>query len=44
MVKFDLTELHKMLFTNTAFANRYCVDLLGEPDSNLHIILQSTQY
>ena len=44
MMKFNLTELNKMLFTNTAFANRYCVDLLGEPDSNLHINLQSTQY
>merc|ERR1719153_1073847 len=30
-----LSEFNKMLFTNTALANRYCVDLLGEPDSNL---------
>jgi len=30
-----LTELDKMLFTDTAFANGYCVDLLGEPDSDL---------
>merc|ERR1719494_111185 len=29
-----LTELDKMLFTDTAFANGYCVDLLGEPDSD----------
>merc|ERR1719167_632462 len=30
-----LTELDKMLFTDTAFANGYCVDPLGEPDSDL---------
>ena len=43
-MKTNLTELDKMLFTDTAFANGYCVDLLGEPDSDLEFFLQSTQY
>ena len=43
-MKIDLTELYKMLFTDTAFANGYCVELLGEPDLDLEFFLQSTQY